>query len=277
MRRLYFKNWHLWVLVMILIIIAVIGISLLEAIPFQPLSVINRILAPFQIAVSFVWDIGNDIITFFRDYGDFQREREDLYKRIAQLEREVQYLDVLYQENLRLQKLLDFPEREDFWLQGARIIGFYPDNWNEGVIIDRGHNHGLEEDMIVITYHGYLFGMVEKVFPSTAHVLMITNPSFVVGSLVHRKESRALGVFRGGVQENDLYLMDSMSWDADIKVGDTVVTSGMSPLFPKGLRIGEVVEVQPGAHSLTQKALINPFMNRQTVEEVLVIIGEQEK
>ncbi len=271
------KRWYVVLVIAViavLVIMAVFGVRLNIA---QPFSFLNRIMAPFQVATSGVINFFADIREFSQDLKEF-RQSKDYYKvKLGELERELDRMQEIKVENERLRQLLNFPYLEDYETIGADVIGYFPENWTSGVIINRGKRDGVQERDPVITYNGYLAGQVEEVFTTTAHVHLLTHPSFVVGGLIQREASRALGVVRGTPAGKDLYIMDNLSWDADVQSGDMIITSGMSEFFPKGLPIGEVVEVGVSDFGLTQKATIKPFIAGVTLEEILIIIDLQEK
>jgi rod shape-determining protein MreC len=98
----------------------------------------------------------------------------------------------------------------------------------------------------------------------------VTDKKVVVGGLVSRSSSRDLGVIRGREESNKL-VMNDLSWDADIKEKDIIVTSGLSGNLPKGLPLGEVISVRPDNYGLTQEAILKPFLDLNKLEEVLTI------
>jgi rod shape-determining protein MreC len=125
--------------------------------------------------------------------------------------------------------------------------------------------------MPVITYQGYLVGRVENVGSNSAQIRLIIDHNFVVGGIVARTDSREIGLVKGSGRGDRPNIMDSIAWDADIKAGDVVLTSGLSNNFPPGLKIGEVAEVETDNYGLSQKADINLFMHQITLEEVMII------
>lgn len=208
--------------------------------------------------------------------GKLIEENEALKKRVFKLEREKQLMYMLSNENQRLRELLAFKRFIPYQTLGARVIGYSPSNWENKIIIDRGAKDGIKSRMPVISYNGSLVGRVDYVGATSSQVILVNNPEFVVGGIVQRSQSRAIGLVRGQLNKTKVNLMENISWntkskEGDIKKGDIIVTSGLSNSYPKGLPIGKVIKVEKDNYGLSQKAEIELFMSLKTIEEVLVI------
>ncbi len=274
MRRYKLQYWHLGIIAIALVLLVSWGANYLEIPMPRPFNFLHTVTAPFHRSVNWVGDRIGNVRAFFTQYRDFHEDRAYFEGRIAELERELSHAQEALQENQRLRELLKFEQRENFETLGASVIGFGSDNWSQTLIIDRGRRDGLSPRQPVITGNGFLVGQVQEVFSSTARVSMITSPGFAVGGIVKREESRALGMVRGTPLEEGLFVMDNFSWDADVRIEDEIITSGMSQYFPKGLAIGTIHTLKEGDYGLTQKAGIKPFIYGETIEEVLIILGE---
>ncbi len=207
----------------------------------------------------------------FMNVDNILAENERLEKRTASLKRENLLLQKFKRENQRLRKLLAFKKYVDYKTKGARVIGYNPSNWGSKIIINLGKNDGIEKKMPVISYNGLLVGRVNFVGANSARVSLVNDPEFVVGGIVQREDSRVIGLVKGQPKERKINIMDKISWDADVKKGDFILTSGLSNNFPKGLPIGKVTEVKADNYGLSQQAKIKLFFSLQTIEEVLVI------
>jgi len=273
-RRYKLQYWHLGVLAIVLVLLISWGANYLEIPIPQPFRYLHTITAPLHRSVTWVGEKAGNVRSFFSRYREFHEEVAFYENRIAQLERDLIMAQELYQENQRLRELLDFERRVNFETVGARVIGYGSDIWGHTLIVNRGRRAGIEEGQPVITGNGKLVGQVEEVYSNTSRVTMLTNPGFVVGGIVMREESRALGMVRGTPLQDELFLMDNFSWDADVRKGDVIITSGMSEYFPKGLLIGIIETLEEGDQGLTQKAGIRPYIYGTTIEEVLILSGE---
>lgn len=244
---------------------AVLAVSLLAAALVPPLR--TPVLYVSRAPLSFLTFAGDQIhaLVFFPlinyQCRALQRENDLLRRKLAE-DTEIAA------ENARLKDLLDFKQKSDYRLVAARVIGTSVDNWTSLLIIDKGAGTGIKRGAVVISYLG-LVGRVAQVTGSTAKVLLASDPRFAVSALCQR--SRQEGLVTGTLGAT--LLMKYLPKDADIVPGDTVVTSGLTELFPKGILIGEVTQVGDEFGGLSRYAVIKPAAIFHMLEEVLVIIS----
>lgn len=170
-------------------------------------------------------------------------------------------------ENERLRSLLNFKQKSPLRLIPARVIARSPDNWTSGVIIDKGSYSGIRKGMAVINGDG-LVGRVVESSGSNSKVLLINDPSQGVPAIVQR--TRQQGLVNGSLGAN--LIMRYLPDDAQIVPGDTIVTSDLSRVYPKGLIVGTVVNVGKEFSGLSIYAIVRPAAELYNIEEVLVII-----
>ncbi len=236
---------------------------------FNLLSPVVEVGTGFYNSVSNYWEGLTNSVRLVKENGE-------LKANLSHYEVQKHLMNYLINENQRLRNLLSFKENFLFKSVGARIIGYSSTHWENRLLIDRGTRDGISEKMPVISYHGALVGRVIYAGAYSSQVLMINDPEYVVGGIVQRTGSRAIGLVKGQLNNPGRNVMDNISWntgspEGDIKEGDIIVTSGLSNLYPKGLPIGKVITVDKDNYGLSQKAEIELFLNMQTVEEVLVI------
>lgn len=202
------------------------------------------------------------IVMYHRTY----REHQLLKKEYRILRDRLIGFDEVQRENNRLARLLDFKRGLIFSSVAANVIGRDPATWNSSIVIDRGREHGVEVGFPVVS----ALGVVGKVLEAGARqskVVLLTDPSFSVAALV--KRSREVGLVSGTL--SGLSQMRYLPEDADVEVGDIVITSKLSSSFPEGLLIGEVVDLYKDNNSLTVRCMIRPATALSQLEEVLVI------
>jgi len=170
-------------------------------------------------------------------------------------------------ENERLRGLLSFKQKTPLKVIAARVIGRSADNWFSVVIINKGSDSGIKNGFAVINYLG-LAGRVIDAGYSTSRVMLINDPSFSVSALAQR--SRQEGLVSGTLGRS--LIMKYLPKDSDIKVSDTIVTSGLTEAYPKGLTIGTVTAVGEEFSGLSRYATIEPAVNLSSIEELLIII-----
>lgn len=227
------------------------------------------LLAPLQSGAMAVFNGTKGISDYFTGYQNVIKERDQLKKEIADLKEEVNILREARLENVRLKKLLLMKESMDVnWqITPAKVIARNMGNWYHSITIDQGQKAGLEKDMAVINYDG-LVGRIISVSKNTSEVLLLLDREGAVGSLVQL--SRTPGVVEGqGPQK--LLRMVHFPYDADVKENQVVLTSGLGGIYPAGLRIGYITKVMVEPNGLMQQAEVEPFVDFDSLEEVMVL------
>ncbi|MDD5027788.1 MAG: rod shape-determining protein MreC [Candidatus Omnitrophica bacterium] len=192
---------------------------------------------------------------------------ERLKKENELLRYRLNALEEASRENTRLKESLSFKRKSAFRIIAARVIIRPADNWSSGLIIDKGSSQGIKKGLAVATFSG-LAGRVVETTDSTAKVMLLCDPNLGISSLVQR--SRQEGLVCGTLGAN--LIMKYLPEDADIKLGDTIVSSGLNATYPKGLLIGKVVDIGRDFSGLSRFAVVKPEVDLSNIEEVLVII-----
>ncbi len=154
----------------------------------------------------------------------------------------------------------------------APVIARDPSNVLATIVIAVGTDQGVKAGHVVVSDQG-LVGRVSEVGPNYSKVLLITDPSSTLSALV--EGSRATGIVRG--QYGDALIMDWILQTEPVKVGDVVVTAGLGlgeelrSLYPKGLVVGRVLQVQNAEAAAYQRAIIGPAVDLRRLENVLVV------
>ncbi len=213
-------------------------------------------------------------------YQSFFQSRE-LLEENKRLERELSEqviinisLNETAKENRRMRELynLDSALIENLEFLGGRVTGKAPSSWEQRIMLNQGSNQGVEERLPVLSFNGYLAGKIINTGVNSSQVMMINDPDFSVGARVSRESSRASGVVRGKPGETGHLIMERIDWDADIRQGDLIITSGISDQYPRGLPIGKVTEVFSDNFGLSQSAHIEFSLGSQNLEELLIIL-----
>ncbi len=169
-------------------------------------------------------------------------------------------------ENHRLKSLLSLKESSPYKVIAAGVIGRDPSNWSSTVIVNKGSSSGIKEGCVCISFYG-LVGRVVETGGSVSKIMLINDPNLSVSAVVQR--SRQEGLVCGSL--GGTLLMKYLPKDSDIKIGDTIVTSGLTPVYPKGLAVGTVISVGVEFSSLSSYAVIKPAVDLSALEEILVI------
>jgi len=195
-----------------------------------------------------------------------QRFRQEL-KKLRPLGTQVIELEM---ENQRLRQLLEMSIEPKLRSLGARVVGDTSTAFANVLLINIGRSHGSRINASVLVPEGVV-GRVVQAGTSTSLVLTLLDLNSRVPALVQR--SRVKGIIAGFNGQS--LTMEYVSKDADIRVGDQILTSGIAGSFPKGLVIGTIKEVQEGDIGLFRRLLVQPSVDFDRVEEVRLLIPGQ--
>lgn len=202
-----------------------------------------------------------------------QSENDQLKQRIQELEVEVKQREDLADENERLKSILELKEQSKYKVLPARIIGRDASVWFNSSIINRGSLDGVKLNMPVVT-NGGLVGRVTAVSPLTAQIDLITKDKSGLGGVIGELgTSNALGVI-SGTSKKDLLEMRYVPGSVEVKVGDIVYTTGQDGIFPPGLKIGDIIEVNSGSATVPHQIFIRPSAGLDSMQEVAVLLYE---
>ncbi|MFQ5893509.1 MAG: rod shape-determining protein MreC, partial [Nitrospinota bacterium] len=148
----------------------------------------------------------------------------------------------------------------------ANVVGLDTTIWSNVVMVDRGEDDGVAKEMVVVSADG-LVGHVIQTSPKVSKVLVVTDFRHAVDALIQRTRDR--GVVVGWDRSSGL--MKYIPLEAEIEVGDRVVSSGMGGLYPKGLVIGTITRVTTSSGGLHQEAIVRPSTDLDRLEEVFII------
>ncbi len=270
-----FNRTSIITLIFIVLILSLLGFLFLNDIEISFLNWISsrifNLLTPILNIINRIYDQVTGYFSALFSINDLIEENRRLNKEIASIDRQKMIIQSVVRENTRLRSLLSFKEANDFKVLGAEVIGNSSTNWEKKIIINRGAEDGIKNRMPVITYNGFLVGKIDYVGSNSSHVMLINDSEFVVGGIISRENSRAIGLVRGSGSGQEENIMDNIGWNEDIAAGDTVVTSGLSNNYPTGLKIAEITEVKADNYGVSQKAELQLFADTVTIEEVLVI------
>ena len=199
-------------------------------------------------------------------YKSLVKENKDLHNRLQELKGKIIKIEEIKAENERLKKIISFKTESQFNFMACPIIAKDSTSLSNSVLIAAGKNQGINEKTVVMTPSGVV-GRVTEVSSDISRVLLITDPDSHISAIDSR--SRCEGMLYG--ISGGLCRLEYLPLDADIKKGDIVITSGFSSHFPKGLALGEIVEVAESPRGLSLYAIVKPEFDLSQIEEVLCI------
>lgn len=271
----FFLNKRLIILLIgIIILVSLIGFSLRDRDNIsRPEQFVKDVVGFGQ---SLVAKPAHKIAGFFGDMKELQNtytENKKLKVRLEDVARLEKENVELKKENAELREALDKKESlRDFTPIQATVISRTPDRWYERIIIDKGKKSGIKPDMAVITSKGLVGRVIStSEMTSTIELLSSDNTKNRVAAFIQAKSS-VHGLIAGYDRDKKMLLMKDLPIDGEkIKKGQSVKTSGLGGIFPKGLDIGTVEEIVLDQFGLSQTAYIKPSAEFYDFEHVMVV------
>lgn len=222
-------------------------------------------------AQSKIFKFGSKIINIKEaifSYNDINEKNQGLEREVAELKFKILYTELIEKENQRLLNLLHLQENNSYKaeLKLSRVIFRDIHNLYNNFYIDKGLNDGIEIDMIVI-YGEQLIGKIKKVEENYSEVEMITSFSNVVSS---RTKKGILGIARGSDEQNGIVYFEPSTFEDNLDVGEEVYTSGISEIYPEGLKVGKILEVDKTEDYMFKSIKIKPELEIEKLKEVMV-------
>jgi len=211
------------------------------------------------------------------DLADSVLPRRELLKQIDTLRRENQQLRsqsvqslAIARENDQLRALFNWQKQSPWKLKLANVIMRDPANWWRTVQIDLGTRDGLRENLPVVTAAG-LVGRVSSVSLTRSQIVLVGDPSCRVSATVENA-ARDMGVLiAGGTLDTSLVELTYLASSANLKPGQSVITSGLGGIFPKGIPIGQIVDSRSVEYGLYTDARVKLNANLGSLEQVWVL------
>lgn len=238
-----------------------------------PETLSGVIVTPLQTAVSSVSNGVSDFFGWLTGGGDMRQQLADLEKENAELRQQLVDYDEIKQTNEWYSEILGLHEKNpEYTFASGRVIGRDPADYYGNFTISAGQNAGVSVNDPVVATDGSLVGVVEEVGLTYAKVRTILDPSVKVASQISRTGDTAYtaGSTVEMARRNELK-MTTLERTSSAALGDYVVTSGIGGVYPGGLLIGSVTDIQSATDGLTLSAEVELFADIYNLKQVMVI------
>jgi len=264
----FWKNKPLVITIILIIVLVVLLFATSGSVSGSKTSLFGEMIKPFQSGLYKTTTAVGDFFTRLFSSSDITKENAAMAVKIEELEAQLADYNNLASENERLKELLNVKDSyTDYDILTAQVIGNTPGAWFSEFTINAGTNDGIEPNMIVLM-DGGLLGRVLSCSHSYSKVISLIDSTSGVPALVER--TRDTGVIKPSISEEGMLEMSYITTDADVVPGDKIVTSGLGGIYPKGIAIGQVVEVANDSSS-DMKVIVQSNIDLAHVEEVVVI------
>lgn len=231
-------------------------------------NILDESLLPVQSKIyESAGKVGN-IKNVIYSYKGIIEENEKLKKENMELKLLNSTNNVVLEENIRLTKLLEMKETnvaiKD--LKFARVIFRDASNINSKFYVDLGLNDNIEKNMIVV-YNDFLVGRISEVYTDHSMVSMITDSTTRVSV---RSSSNLLGISQGSDDGKSEMFFQPSTFEETLEVGEEIITSGISDIYPEGLKIGKIIEINKSENNIFKSIKIKPEFESKDLKEVMI-------
>jgi len=197
-------------------------------------------------------------------------ENQELHERLTALTLENAVLRRAGEENRELRQELALPGYRSPTLKPVEILALTGEPIPAAATLSAGSKIGLREGDVVVTSEG-LVGRISEVYGAQSRVALLSDPSVAVACEV--ESTGVLGVVRFTISPRPQLMLTSVPYADTVRVGQRVLTSGMSRRYPRGIPVGRVVKVGQDPDGLTQAVVIEPSARFTRLRHVFVIPG----
>lgn len=240
--------------------------SFLLAVLFWQSSFVKEALfTVLKIPLSAVHALSNEV-KHLAGYHRLAQENKVLREMVGKLTTQAEGFKAAALENERLRKLLDFKSSQVHQVIPSQVIGRDASLWTRTLLIDKGKREGVRIGMPAVSHEG-LVGRVLDLGESVSRLLLLTDADSRVGVVL--TDSREQGLLVG--EGKALCRLRYLSLETEIRLQESVLTSGAGGIFPKGILVGHVVSVGRESDGMHQYALVRPAVRFKALEEVLCL------
>ena len=253
------------IILVILVIITNMDISKL----YNVENVVGKIISPIQNGITYLQNKINGNNVFFADLNELRNENEKLKQKNSELEQQLRELEVIKAENETLKQYGALAEKyQSFKTTPAYVINRDITNYSKTIVINVGREDGIEENMAVIADEG-LVGKVISVTSNTAKVQTIVDSASATSSIT--SSTRDTMICKGTIDGTSTLKATYIAIDSNIIEGDSVESSGLGGIYPKGIHIGKVTKVIEGKNKIDKRVEVETAVDFSKLETVLII------
>ncbi len=231
-------------------------------------QVAGTLLYPLQLVAMMPRDAFSRMNDYFSSQASLQKEVRDLKSVQVSTALSLQQARLFQSENVQLRRLMEAREHLPVKSMMSEILYDARDPSSRKIVLDRGIQHGVAPGLPVIDSVGVV-GQVTRVFPFTSEVTLLTDKEHAIPVQVLRNGLRSVAYGRG---QSGLLDLRFMATDADIQVGDILITSGLDGVYPAGLAVAKVVQVESNAAGAFGHVICQPLAGIDRNRQLLILM-----
>lgn len=228
-------------------------------------AALSALTYPLIYGASATWV--TDLLHLQTNFVDLERTNHQIHQENLLLQARLQQFDALEAENMRLRDLLGSSLKIGERVLIAELVSIDMDPYRHQVMINKGTNSGVFVGQPVLDAHAVV-GQIIRATPGTATLLLITDAAHALPVQINRNGLRTIAEGTGFI---DTLRLSYLANNADVQIGDLLITSGLGGHFPAGYPVAKIREVrhEPGKPFATVTA--TPNANLQRIREVLLV------
>lgn len=199
--------------------------------------------------------------------AELARENMRLKRQRLLADARLQQLNALRAENDRLRGMLDARPRAGEDVQVARLVDVDADKFRHRILLDKGSRDGTYQRQAVIDANGVV-GQILEAGPFSSQAMLISDPGHAIQAEIVRNGLRTVVFGNGDFDQLEIRFMPN---NADIAVGDVLVTTSLGGDFPAGYPVGEVVRVEAQPRQAFARVFVQPAAALNRISEVLLL------
>ncbi len=236
-------------------------------------TVLRTVFSPFQNGMAYIVNKVDGTVDFILEMKSYKEENERLVAEINELKKQNRDITNYHEENERLKELLEMQTSLDAYSTvAASVIAYSSNNSYDTIQISKGTLAGVKEGNAVITPDGVV-GKVTEAGPTWSVVSTILNPDNALGVKVSRTGDVAVVEGDSELYSQNYCKMSFIDKGSNLIVGDILETSGSGGIYPAGLSVGAIRDVNSDSMGNLNYATVEPLVDFDKLYEVLVING----
>ena len=230
-------------------------------------GLLSTVLYPLQLAIHLPIRTGEWLSGQFSGRRTILAENTRLREELLRIGARLEKFDALEAENRRLRNLLGSSEKFAERVLVAELISVDMDPFSRRIVLNKGAQDGVSSGQAMIDSNGVM-GQIMHVGPFTSNALLITDPSHALPVQNHRNGLRAVALGTGPL---NLLKLSYVPNNADVRVDDRIVTSGLGSRFLSGYPVGKVVEIRRDPGQSFAEVYVQPSAMLERTREVLLV------
>lgn len=260
--------WGIVITIVILIILVIITNTENSKL-YNIENAISKIILPVQNGITYLQNKISKNDVFFADMNQLKQENQELKEKNSELEQQLRELEIIKAENETLKEYGTLAEKyQSYKTIPAYVINKDITNYSKTIVINVGKDDGIKENMTVIADEG-LVGNIISVTSNTAKVQTIIDSASSTSALA--STTRDIMVCKGTIDGTSTLKATYLAIDSNIIEGDSIESSGMGGIYPKGIHIGRVTKVKEGKNKIDKTVEVETAVNFDKLETVLII------